>query len=125
MNDNVSDELVKLTKDWEQAIVSNDARAIAQFMSDDWVIVGETGVIERSGFLGLVESGDLTHQAMEGKVVRVRAYKDAAAVTCRGTNNGTFRGEPFSSDEWITDIFVKQDGRWRCVLTHLTPAKTK
>ncbi len=125
MNDKIRDELVTLTDDWGQAIVSNDAEAIGQFMSDDWVIVGETGVTERSDFLGLVGSGDLTHEAMTGNVVRVSTYGDAAVVTCRGTNNGTFKGNPFSSDEWITDIYVKQEGHWRCVLTHLTPAKTK
>ncbi|MCI0550309.1 MAG: nuclear transport factor 2 family protein [Anaerolineae bacterium] len=125
MRDKHYDEFDNLEKEWAQAIVSNDAGAIGHFMSDDWVIVGETGVSERSDFLRLVESGDLTHEAMEGSVARVRAYDDVAVVISRGTNNGTFKGEPFSSDEWITDIYVKQEGRWRCVLTHLTPAKAK
>ncbi len=125
MRDKHYDEFDNLEKEWAQSIVSNDVQAIGHFMSDDWVIVGETGVSERSDFLGLVESGDLTHEAMEGSVVRVRVYNDVAVVISRGTNNGTFKGAPFNSDEWITDIFVKQDGRWRCVLTHLTPAKAK
>lgn len=25
--------------------------------------------------------------------------------------------------EWITDIYERRGGLWRCVLTHLTPAQ--
>jgi hypothetical protein len=54
-------ELQKLDKEWSSAIVKNDAHAIGQFMSDDWVIIGPEGnVIERSRFLEVIESGDLT-----------------------------------------------------------------
>ena len=125
MSDQHHDEFDTLEREWAQAIVSNKVEAIAHFMSDDWVIVGETGVSERSDFLRLVESGDLTHEKMEGTVARVRIYGEVAVVTGRGTNNGTYKGQPFSADEWITDIYVKQNGRWRCVLTHLTPAKSR
>ncbi len=27
------------------------------------------------------------------------------------------------TDDWITDIYQKTDNGWKCVLTHLTPAK--
>jgi ketosteroid isomerase-like protein len=29
-------------------------------------------------------------------------------------------GQEFSTQERATDVFVKRDGRWQCVLTHLT-----
>ncbi len=122
MNDELQNEFDKLGRDWSQAIVSNDAKAIGSFMADDWVIVGETGITKREDFLTLVESGDLTHEAMEGDVKRVQVYGDTAVVNVRGTNNGHWKGQPFDSDEWITDVFVKRDGRWLCVLTHLTTA---
>ncbi|MGH2569270.1 MAG: nuclear transport factor 2 family protein [Bacteroidota bacterium] len=124
-SDKTYDELVKLLRAWTQAIASNNAGAIGQFMSDDWVIVGETGVTERGDFLGAIETGDLTHEAMEINVRRVRVYENLAVVTGRGTNSGTFKGEPFSADEWSTDVFVKKDGLWRCVLTHLTPVQNR
>ena len=36
-----------------------------------------------------------------------------------------FQGHPLSADEWITDVYTRVDGRWRCVLTHLTPVAAK
>jgi len=123
MNDGNPHDFEILSEEWTRAIVSNKADAIGRFMADDWVIVGETGVNPRSDFLRLVSTGALTHREMKGTVTRVRVYDNVAVVSSRGKNSGTYKGQPFSSDEWITDVFVKQQGRWRCVLTHLSPAK--
>ena len=59
---------------------------------------------------------------MRGDVKRVRIYGDVVLVNARGVNSGHYKGQPFSADEWITDVFVKREGRWLCVLTHLTRA---
>lgn len=122
MSDELRNEFDKLGQDWSQTIVANDAEAIGSFMADDWVIVGESGITKRGDFLALVESGSLTHEEMEGQVKRVKIYGDVAVVNVRGTNKGHWKGRPFSSDEWITDVFVKREGQWKCVLTHLTAA---
>ena len=53
----------------------------------------------------------------------VRVYGDTAIVSGRGRNTGTFRGDPISADEWVTEIYRKVNGHWLCVLTHLTPVK--
>lgn len=121
-DEELKNEFEKLGREWSEAIVSNDADAIDRFMADDWVIVGETGFTNKNDFLALVASGDLTHEAMDGSVQSVRIYGDVAIVVGRGTNSGHHKSHPFTSDEWITDVFVKRDGRWLCVLTHLTPA---
>jgi ketosteroid isomerase-like protein len=122
MNDELRNDVEKLEREWSEAIVSNDAASIGRFMSDDWVIVGQSGISQKDDFLALVASGDLTHEAMNGNVERVRVYGDVAVVTLRGTNSGHYKGEMFNSDEWITDVFQKRNGSWRCVLTQLTPA---
>ena len=46
-------------------------------------------------------------------------------VTARGTNAGTYRGEPFSFYEWSTSVFIYESEKWICVLTMLTPAKAE
>ena len=121
-SEELREEFEKLELEWSQAIVSNDAEAIGRFMSDDWLIVGQSGITDKNSFLALVASGDLTHEMMEGAVKRVMTYNDVAIVIARGTNNGHYKGQKFTSDEWITDVFKRCDGRWQCLLTHLTPA---
>ena len=38
-----------------------------------------------------------------------------------GVNHGHWRGTPFSADEWVTEMFVRRDDRWRCAFSALTP----
>jgi len=115
------DELMAVTNDWAVAIVSNDAARIAALMADEWVIVSDSGISPKEEFLSLVASGELTHSAMElvGDA-RVHIYGDAAVATGRVTNTAHYRGRRFDADEWTTDVFVRRDGRWLCVLTHIT-----
>ena len=114
-------ELVAIAEEGAAAIVSNDARRIGGFMADDWVIVSASGVSSKEDFLSVVESGELTHSAMELVTdARVRIYGDTAVFTGRVTNTAHHRGRRFDADEWTTDVFVRRDGRWQCVLSHIT-----
>ncbi len=125
-DDSVRQAILKLAEQWAKALVSNDADAIGSFMTDDWVIVGQNGFTGKRDFLPLVESGDLTHETMKliGEA-RVQIYGDTAVLTGRVTNNGHYKGEPFSADEWTTDVFLRREGRWLCVLSHVTPVETR
>lgn len=116
-------ELVAIVDEWAQAIVSNDAERIAGFTTDDWVIVSESGMSSKEGFLSFVESGELTHSAMArlGEA-RVRVHGDTAVLTTRMTNTAHYGGRRFDADEWTTDVFVRRDGRWLCALSHITSA---
>jgi len=117
------EEFQALEDRFNAAMVSNDVAQIADCITDDWVLVTpEKGPVGRAAVLAAIGSGMLAHDSMSKQIVRARVYGNVAAVTGRGRNTGTFRGEPISADEWITDLYHLVDGRWRCVLTHLTPA---
>jgi ketosteroid isomerase-like protein len=121
MSDQGREELVALEDAWAQAFIRNDAEAIARHVAQDWTIITPEGsMLEGSAFLGLIRSGDLTHEAMDFADASVRVYGDTAVVTARATSKGRFKGHPFSESERSTDIFVRQSGQWKCVLTHLT-----
>jgi len=117
----VEEELLKLEKEFAQAIVKNDAEAIGQFLADDWVIIdADGGIINKARFLGVVESGALTHEMMESDDVGVRIYGDSAVVSGLTRTKGKFMGQDFSTQERATDVFVMQNGRWQCVFSQLT-----
>ena len=117
----MEEELLKLEKEFAQAVVKNDAEAIRQFLADDWVIIdADGGIIEKARFLGVVESGALTHEMMESDDVEVRIYGDSAVVSGLTRTKGKFMGQDFSTQERPTDVFVMQNGRWQCVFSQLT-----
>jgi len=118
-------EFTEIENAFNDAMVSNDVNRIADCISDDWVLVTpEVGPVSREGMLEAIASGRLTHDMMVKTIARAKIYGDMAVVTGRGQNTGTFRGAPIAADEWITDVYRRVEGRWLCVLTHLTPAMT-
>lgn len=122
-DEKIKQELVKIGSEWAEAMVANDADRIGSFMADEWVIVSERGLSTKEHFLSFVESGALTHSAfeMKGEDARVKVYGDTAVLTCRVVNTAHFGGQQFDADEWTSDVFVKRDGKWLCVLSHITP----
>ncbi|ORT55296.1 nuclear transport factor 2 family protein [Streptomyces sp. CB03238] len=115
MPDDPGDELADVVAEWAAALASNDPARIAAYLADDWALVSGAGVTTREHVLALVASGELTYSAMEpvGEL-RIRIHGDTALFTGRVTNT--------DCDTWRTDVFLRRDGRWRCALSHVTPA---
>ena len=102
-------------------MVENDPEAIGRYMADDWIIIGSDGSVgDKATFLGLVQSGALSHDVMESDDLKVRLYGDTAVVTARGVSGGKYQGQAFREVERVSCVFVRQQGQWRCVLTHLS-----
>jgi ketosteroid isomerase-like protein len=115
------EELLKLEEAFSEAIVKNDLEGIGRLVADDWIIIDPNGeIVDRPRFFEVIKSGALAHDTMESEDFRVRVYGDSAVVTAVTRTKGKFMGQEFSTQERATDVFVKRDGRWRCVLTHLT-----
>ena len=113
-------DLITLEKQFAQAIVKADGDALDNILSDDWIIIGPEGrVINKAGFLDVVRSSTLAHSIMESDETRVRVYGDTAIVTARVVTAGAYRGQAFTTRERSSDVFVRQQGHWKCVLTQL------
>ena len=115
------EELLKLEEAFAEAIVKNDLEVIGRLVADDWIIIDPNGeIVDRTRFFEVIKSGALAHDMMESEDFRVRVYGDSAVVTGVIRTNGKFMGQEFSTQERATDVFVRREGRWQCVLTHLT-----
>jgi ketosteroid isomerase-like protein len=117
----VQDEFLAFEREFTQAVVDNDVAAIGRFVADAWVIVDADGsVIDRSRFLGAIESGALTHESMESTDVEVRVFGETAVVTGITTSKGQFMGQGFATRERATDVLAQLGGHWLCVFSQLT-----
>jgi len=118
--------ILELERRFGEAMIRNDADAIGRLLSDDWIIIDpDGGVIDRSRFLAVIKSGALKHEAMDSEDIRVRTYPNTATVTAVTHTRTIYLGKEFTTHERATDVFVKEDGRWHCVLTHLTTLTKK
>src|SRR5262249_4298382 len=117
----IIEELIGVVNEWDRAMVENDVEEIGQFMADDWTIIGADGSVgDKATFLELVKSGTLSHDLMESEDFQVRVYGDTAIVTALGVSGGKYQGQAFREVERSSCVFVRHEGRWRCVLTHLS-----
>ena len=117
----MEEELLKLESAFADAIIKNDLENIGRIVADDWIIVDPNGeIVDRTRFFEVIKSGALTHNMMESEDFRVRVYGESAVVTAITSTKGKFMGQEFSTRERATDVFLKREGRWQCVLTHLT-----
>ncbi len=114
--------ILDISDSWSKAIVANDANRIADFMADDWMLISEHGVMTKNDFLTLVSTGQLAHEAMDmAELGGIHIYGDTAVMASRVKSVAIFGGQRFPANEWTSDVFVRQDGEWKCVKTHLTP----
>ena len=121
----MEEELAQVEEEFADAIAKNDLELIRHFVTDDWIIINaDGGIIDRQRFLDVIRSGTLTHQMLESDEMRVRVYGDTAIVSALSRSKGKFMGQEFSTRERSTDVFIKREGQWRCVLTQLTGVKT-
>jgi ketosteroid isomerase-like protein len=105
------------------ALLANDAPAVADFMTDDWVYVDKAGVTTKSDVIGRIVSGRLVHHTMS--VVggeRFAPAGDAVVVTARKASSGEWDGARYTADEWISEVWVRAGGRWRLAFSQKTDA---
>jgi ketosteroid isomerase-like protein len=120
----IDSQVLAVSAAWDAALVRNDADAVAGFMADEWVYVGPTGAIPKANVIGWIASGELAHHMMKtiGEA-HVAVYGDSAIITARKQSSGVGNGVPYTADEWISEVFVRNDGRWLCVLSHKCPVQ--
>jgi ketosteroid isomerase-like protein len=112
----------EIENNFNDAVISNSVEEIKKCITIDWVLVdSQGGIIPQERFFNVLEQGLLSHTTMTKEVLRVKIYGDIALVTGRGQNTGTWQGKPMEADEWVTDVYKKENEKWLCVLTHLTP----
>jgi ketosteroid isomerase-like protein len=107
--------------EWTAAMLSNDAKRIGSFLTDDWVLVSERGIATKEHFLSFVESGALRHESIEAVgEPRLRVYGDAAVLTTRIKSRSYFAGKLLDDEDFSTTQLVKIERQWLAVLTHVT-----
>ena len=117
-------ELLDFSKRWDKAMITNNVTEIGKFMSDNWIIIGSSGITPKSSFLQMISSGILSHSRMDSDEDNIIIYGNTGILVSRGTSAGKFNGQDFNLYEWSTSVFMKTGSKWLCVLTMLTPAKT-
>ena len=120
------DELVRLTREWGDAVARRDGRALERLLADDFTFVSPRGrLLRKPAYIANRTTGTVALEPPQLDEVSVRVYAAAAVVTSRYTAKGRGTDAGLSQDiggEYTrTDTWIKANGRWQVVANHLSP----
>jgi ketosteroid isomerase-like protein len=120
---NDEQELREKLRAWDEAYRGRDIEALSRILADDFLFTSASGaLINKMQYLSAtIKAPDMTLESFVGSEdVKVRLYAEAAVVTSRGAH----RGPPLIRDPAaryrLTDVWVKQQGRWQAVASQAT-----
>ena len=118
----MEDHMKTLGQEWADAERRGDTASLAGILADDFVGIGPRGfMLTKEQWLARYQSGDLRNASFIVDEVQVRIYGDAAVATGRQTQQGAFQGHDIAGQFRVTQVFVKQQGRWLVAALHLSP----
>jgi len=115
----IEQEVAQLVDTWATAELQRDTAFLEKCLSDDFVGVGPLGfLLSKQEWLARHQSGDIKYTAHILDEARVRAYKEAAIVIGRLTQEATYRGNPINAQMRTTLVFVRQHEQWQLAGLH-------
>ena len=115
----VEQELLKVERAWLDAYLKRDVAAMEQIESDDFTITHGNGqVITKAQEIANLKRAGATDSSLSFSTeeTKVRVYGDTAILT------GIFvsKGKDSTQRSRYTDVYVRRNGRWQVVASHLT-----
>jgi len=101
------------------AYKQRQVEVFATLLDDDFVITFEDGsTYSKTGYLSYTASGSLRVEVSEMSDVKIRLHGNTAIITGAYHERGDFKGEPFDDHDRFTDVWMKEEGKWRLVASH-------
>ena len=110
------DELKQIENDWVDALKTKNADKLADILANDWVEVRWDGkTSNKTEALADLKSPGNSLTGFEMGPMRVRFFGNIAIVTGSDTEKSMDEGKDTSGKYVWTDVFQKQDGKWKAV----------
>ncbi len=120
-NSKAEQEVLKVNKEYDEAIVRQDAAFYDRILADDYVYTNSDGkLVDKAQEMARVKSGDTKFESGQSDDVKVRVYGNMAVVTGRFTAKGQSKGKEFNETERYTTVYLKRQGRWQIVADQTT-----
>ena len=115
----VEQELIRLEKEWADALVKHDLAFLDRILPDDYISTDSQGTVgTKTQEIAYLKSGDYVLISTVLDNFKVHVYGDAAVYSGRSTDKAQFKGKDISGQYQWTDTWVKRGGRWQCVASH-------
>ena len=126
--DDAAQTVQKLERAWLDAYEQHDAKAMDAIVADDFSITFPNGSIQTKpqimASLNRSRPAGAPTMKFRTEEVRARVYGDTVILTGRVITEIQREGQANSTEQQrYTDTYVKRNGRWQVVASHLSNAK--
>lgn len=125
-NQNSSDEqqVIKLEHELINAFLQRDTEALDRLLADDFTFTDpHSAPLTKARWLADLASGQLTFTSIEIEDLQVTVHGDTALAAGRVKMKAQSQQGGYNGQYHYTDVYVKQDGRWRAILSTAQHAK--
>jgi ketosteroid isomerase-like protein len=116
-----ADELKQIENDWTDAAKAKNGEKLGEILADGWVGLGWDGkTSDKAKALADLKAPGNSLDSIEMGPMKVRIFGNTGIVTGSDTEKSTENGKDTSGKYIWTDVFVKQNGKWRAVASQST-----
>jgi ketosteroid isomerase-like protein len=118
-----SDEqtITKMETDWGMALTKRDMATIDRMEATDYMFTAPDGSLSnKTESDAMFKSGDMMIESFKIDDLKVRINGDTAVVHGLETEKSSYKGTDTSGQYRFTDVFVKRNGTWRALTTHVS-----
>ncbi len=111
--------------DWPEAYRNRDTLLLGRILADEFVVIDADGQAsaKRDELDYLKRSGHVTYESFDYTIERLRVYGQTALVAGTGRSRGRTAKGTFHTAYHSTNLFVRREGRWQAVASHLSGIK--
>ena len=113
-----------LEREWRDALCEKDMARLQSLVHEDFVLIGtrSTGpfMMTRDEWLDAIQRREV--DAIEVEVLDATAANDVMIGTVQARWRLKYLGRIIEDCVLLTDVWVKDDGRWQAIRRHSTPA---
>jgi ketosteroid isomerase-like protein len=116
-------EVMQAEESRNQALQKGDADALAKLYTDDLIYTNALGItLTKEQHLADIRSRKLKLTAFKHSHVEVRVHGNTGFVTGVSTSMVDFHGNSSDSPRKFLNVYVKENGVWKCAVHYETPA---
>ncbi len=107
---------------WDLAIINKDLKAIESNISVNFMEIGSNGTkSDKPAFVSALMDPRLSIAPYKVEDFQIRVFGNTALLTGTTDMHGSWDGKPFTSRYRYTDVYVRENGKWRVVNVQTTP----
>jgi ketosteroid isomerase-like protein len=121
--ENLKEEILKVSDEREQALGKADIAALDQIDADDIVYTNWRGVtLTKAEHLADIKARNISFQSnFKHSDVQVTIHGNTGVVTGVSATSVQYKGSAMNGTRKFVNVFVKENGKWRCVVHFETP----